>query len=75
MCSVSVLDPVAWFPQATVLLGKQKSTPNPLTRVTVEEEASNEDTSAGNNLTHGVLRAHHLIGGHGEAEWSARGRW
>lgn len=49
--------------------------PSPLTRVTVEEEASNEDTRAGNHLTHGVLRAHHLIGGRGEAEWFTQGRW
>lgn len=75
MCSVSVLDPVAWFPQATVLLGKQKSTPSPQTRVTVDEEASNEDTRAGNHLTHGVLRAHHLIGGRGEAQWFTQGHW
>lgn len=75
MCSVSVLDSVAWFPRATELLGKQKSNPSSLPLVTVEEKASNENTRAGNHLTHGVLCAHHLIGGRGEAEWFTQGHW
>lgn len=75
MCSVSVLDPVAWLPQATVLLGKQKSNPSSPPLVTVEEEASVEDTRAGNHLTHGVLRSHPLIGGRREAERLTQGRW
>lgn len=75
MCSVSVLDPVAWFPQATELLGKQKSNTSSLPLVTVEEEASSEGTRAGNHLIHGTLRAHHLIRGYGEVEWFTQGRW